>query len=794
MYRRPAKCVTTSVAATCGRGVASALLVIGALFLFASPAHAQFAPQPPARLSTAVQLDEVDSSTQAHLERVDAFLADRQWDEAIETLRRIMEDFGDKMIRTRGSQDDRDAVFPRYLSLRDYCQLRLVRLHWEAPEALALYRRRVDPVAEQTYRKGIKTRDEMQLRAVVDRMLASSYGDDALYALGEISLQRGDYSAARFYWERIGPQLRAPRRELDVANSEGAPATGEGRPLWLAHKRQSKPDLAPLLARHQGPPTWLVYPDADVNLADVRARLVLVSILEGSPKRARFELEVLDRTHPDAQGRLSGLTVAYGSALAALLKKSENWPAAVRSPDWSTFAGSPDRTKVVAESLDVGGDVKVIELGGPFSAEDARSPDAGFLPHRVAEDAGALLSYHPLVVGDLIVIADRKRDRENGSFVPVIRVFDLHTGEPAWAGAEETFEGKRLFTSAGSRRRLGVPRFTLTAFGQTLFARVGSQLTGWPADESGPHENGYLVALDLTAQGRQLPEFHNPLDHPRFARDRNWVFEGSPLTDGANLFVAMRRNDVRPQAHVACFDARTGALRWRRFVCSAETPGQGQAEELTHNLLTLHQGTIYFNTNLGAVAALRAEDGAVKWIALYPRADVDRADPQNETLHFQRDLNPCVFHKGLLFVAPSDCDHVFALCGATGQMIWQAWPTDAIHLLGVGGEHLIASGNRLWWLDVYTGETLAKFPEHDRPDPRGFGRGVLAGKFIYYPTREKIHVFHQTPADGQPQWARQPIDLAKWDAGVSGGNLVVSGEYLIIAAAEKLFIVGPSSQ
>ena len=29
----------------------------------------------------------------------------------------------------------------------------------------------------------------------------------------------------------------------------------------------------------------------------------------------------------------------------------------------------------------------------------------------------------------------------------------------------------------------------------------------------------------------------------------------------------MRRNDIRPQAHVACFDPQTGRLRWRRFVC-----------------------------------------------------------------------------------------------------------------------------------------------------------------------------------------------------------------------------------
>ena len=65
----------------------------------------------------------------------------------------------------------------------------------------------------------------------------------------------------------------------------------------------------------------------------------------------------------------------------------------------------------------------------------------------------------------------------------------------------------------------------------------------------------------------------------------------------------MRRADIRPQAHVACFDTTTGRMRWRRFICAAETPARAAMAECTHNLLTLAGGTIYVNTNLGAVAA-----------------------------------------------------------------------------------------------------------------------------------------------------------------------------------------------
>src|SRR2546421_102772 len=42
--------------------------------------------------------------------------------------------------------------------------------------------------------------------------------------------------------------------------------------------------------------------------------------------------------------------------------------------------------------------------------------------------------------------------------------------------------------------------------------------------------------------------------------------------------------------------------------------------ECTHTLLTLHQGTLYYNTNLGVVAALDAQDGVIQWLVAYRRA------------------------------------------------------------------------------------------------------------------------------------------------------------------------------
>ena len=79
--------------------------------------------------------------------------------------------------------------------------------------------------------------------------------------------------------------------------------------------------------------------------------------------------------------------------------------------------------------------------------------------------------------------------------------------------------------------------------------------------------------------------------------------------------------------HVACFDLpttplgvpagadenyrNTGRLKWRTKLCSGTTPGAGDIDEISHVLLSFDSGVIYCNTNLGAVAAVAADDGRI---------------------------------------------------------------------------------------------------------------------------------------------------------------------------------------
>jgi outer membrane protein assembly factor BamB len=755
------------------------------LFQIAPPVRAQWGQTVAGDLSPTIRVDEIDPAARALLERVKANVAEKQWDEAVDTLRQVMEQQGTKLIRLDET---------RFIPVREYCQIRLAEL---PDSARALYRSRVDPLAKQWYDEGLAAHNAEPLRRVVDQLFLSSWTDKALLALGDMALEEGAFSRARWCWERISPALRTP----------------DGRPLWLDLRAARETGAAAIAAKPPEPaaqakgvasaPQWLAYPDTRLNLAEVRARLVLASILEGSLVRARIELADFARRHPETRGKIAGREGAYADLLAGMLKTAEQRPAPKPPTDWLTFADSFDRTMSAAP--DPGPHTawsRPIDLplnhAGPFRADVNINREPFGLPERrPAEDQRSLMCFHPLVVGNLVLLNSLDK----------IYAFDLRTGEPAWPdktkpemgeiysgrARQDTFVGD---TAGNQFHTFGVPRFTMSVVAQRLYARLGSPITGRQLGSGVSTGGSYLVCLDLSAQGRlvwRIPQTSQEEDR--------WAFEGSPVCDGDNVYVALRYNDsVAPQEHVACYDAQTGVERWRRLVCSAESPARGLADEITNNLLTLDHDTLYLNTNLGAIAAI-STDGQIRWLSQYPRAKHSSGSDHGD--NFYRDLNPCVFYRGSVLAAPTDCEEIFSLDGSTGQLLWaSSLPRDVVHLLGVGGGNLIASGQSLWWLNVDGGKVIYRWP--DQTTVHGYGRGALVGDEVYFPTRSEIHVFrqalgHHADAEGHGSAAidptqaevREPIRLDTRNPPQSGGNLVVAGGYLLIATPDKLFALGP---
>ena len=281
-------------------------------------------------LSDQVHVDEADAATKAHLERVKALVSNQQWDEAVETLRQVMEDPSGKVI---------GVTERRFMRVRDYCHLQIASL---PVDALKLYRGRVDPQADKWLEEGLATRNAELLERVVDQYFCASAGDDALAALGELALEEGDYGAARGWWEKIietPPQAVSAeifakvRNAVELAQDETqlldrwyqSDAASPPRD-WLLRTDQTLDDksaraLVEFWKSRRLPLTRLAYPRSELPLAYVRARLVLVSILEGSPQRAKAELAGFAALYPEARGKLGGREVVYAEGASIAVGK-----------------------------------------------------------------------------------------------------------------------------------------------------------------------------------------------------------------------------------------------------------------------------------------------------------------------------------------------------------------------------------------------------------------------------------------------------------------------------------------
>ncbi|WP_165068529.1 outer membrane protein assembly factor BamB family protein [Paludisphaera rhizosphaerae] len=699
-----------------------------------------------------------------------------QWAEAVAIYQRVIDQYGDKVARLPREAADpaapapaagrRDEAFTLYVDLRAFCQRTLAAL---PAEALAAYRARRDPQAEGWYTEGKERRDPVLLRRVVDEAFCSSWGDDAVELLGDLAFQDGRFGEAVAIYRRLVP---------DDPNT----------PQLLAH------------------------PDPSVDLARVAAKKTLAIAAMGDAARAAREAQALAQAHPAAEGSLAGRAKGrLADLVASSLKSDALAPPVSNDARWPTFAGSPARDRVLPDAVDVGSiqwraslERITPAVRGPYPASRAMNPGASYPGDR-------LLGYHPIVLGDQVIVCDANKILGyNLNERPDSVEDSAPTIEPAW-----TYESEG--GDAGPQARLPfwtAPRHTLTAVGRRIYARMGPSAPsfivqpfirqggiGGDRDNASARNGSMILALDLDKTpdrklwSRRSSELTLP-DRPGQQGSATVAFEGAPVADSRSVYVAVTDRREQTATYIASFDASDGALRWIRYLGAAAPEndammGMGMGVVMGggdpgSRLLSLDGSSLYYQTNLGAVAALDAETGGILWVATYPRREGNRGAAASE-----RDLNPAVVHDGAVFVAPGDASAIFAFDAETGRLRWK---TDAIpedvkvaHLLGVAAGRLVATGDRVLLFDVRDGRLLHAWP--DAGGREGFGRGFLAGGRIYWPTRNEIHVLDQATAN----LAAPPIKLAEMYQ-TTGGNLVAGDGYLVVAQNDGLIVFCQNSR
>lgn len=750
-----------------------------ALLLCTGYARGQMAPAnvPP-------RLPEVSSDVERQLAQVDALVEAKAWDEAVDAVLRVQQASGDRAARLV-------KVSPRlYVPLADACGGRIAA--WP-PEGLAAYRSRVDATARSHYEQGVAARSVETLQRVADEYFASSWGDDALWRIGELQLERGNFDQARRCWMRLAPGLVArDGRPWGIA-LVGADLNDEQ--LW---RRVAEQIATPRAASDRG-----TFPDTNVPLAEIFARLAMVSIRERNFPRAEAELAIVKRLYPESEGTIAGRHAPLWQLVEGTLRAARQWPEVASPSGWSTFAGS-DRRNHQAAPL---GDLRGVVWEQPAMLDVRNSQ----MSQRVVIQGNRLITIpgsgssipEPVGNSEALVVFN------GGSTLSALRVA---TGEPLFGDSGTIYEENTLFREGRGRvtefqlqpnrvaprgivgdfqlningrivvnnRLIGPTRQVqsvqasmrprlLTLAGSTVFATLSStRVTNQPT--LGQNLQQRLAAFDLAAEGK----LRLTID----LQEEGLRFSGPPVVAEETIYVPLRQSTSGEEIYVAAYSRETGRPLWRTSIGS--TIGDNYAPDA--DLLTHAEGNLYFNTNAGVITALRATDGQVLWARTYELRPAISPD------HPPRPATPCLYAAGLLICMPSDSPGLFALDGASGAVVWlNPAPSDITDLLAVVDGRLIATGGRLWMIDAMTGRSEFVWPDSPAGGIEGGGRGCVAGNEIFWPTREALFTIDvKTGSQTRP-----PIPLE--GLGGSGANVTPLGKYLVVTTSSKLSVLGPDT-
>lgn len=484
------------------------------------------------------------------------------------------------------------------------------------------------------------------------------------------------------------------------------------------------------------------HPSASCDAAQVRAQLILCSLFGGDVPRARREFEAFRKSHGDATGSLAGREGPLVEVLANLL----NSRVADESP-------SP-------AALDLDQSVWSVEL--PSGSSKGTSDIV------------------PIVVGSTLFAS-------NGESV---FAFDSATGRPKWSDATELVADPRaavIHTLADPLAPrlsvVGQMRHSLMVVGDRLYARLGTPITGRAKQETRSHSE--LVGLDVgTGEGKLVwrvtaaeIDSQDPLNE-----SSPWCFEGTPVADARRVITVLRRSLPQEQINVACFDADSARLLWNRKLGVTVVSTEEAENSVSHLRAMLAEDSVIVSTDAGAIAALDAHDGAVRWVRTYASQTLQGSRDEGR----EGDSSP-IYHNGVLFVAPLDTNLLLAIHAESGLLLWQhEWPDPIEHLLGVADGTLIAQGRSLWGISPETG--LPAWPHrrvgHDDPEGSSFGKGILVDDDIWWPNRDELVVVNA--ASGRLCQRRTLHE----SLGLTGGSLVPFGTSMTVTQGSRLTVLG----
>lgn len=493
--------------------------------------------------------------------------------------------------------------------------------------------------------------------------------------------------------------------------------------------------LSPFASEVRSATRRLVFPDPANDPARYQAKQILAYHFADQGERARQELEAFRRIHPSAKGYLAGGAGNYCAILDKILNDSRERS----SGSWTTYAGSAARHKhlfIPAESRWLAqAPAWQVRLREPPAAKAALRP-----------------AFHPVIVADKVLVADAAS----------VTGFQLSTG-------------KRLFRLALNGAVFETDprgRYALTVAGNRIYGRLGSPNIG-----PGLKVDSRLVCWEMTrteSKELKIRQAWN-LATSTLGADGAHV-EGAPLICAGQAYVALSRlNGQSTQTFLACLDADTGKTRWLREVCETPEFFDRKESRLHLHLVTMAGTRLVYCTHAGVIAAVDRFTGKRAWAMRYPSRHQDLPDP------WPRETNPCMHYDQRIYVAPRDSNRLFCLCALSGRVLWEREGIDVDHLLGIAkGRLLFTTPRGVRAVDAADG--LDRWSQPAEGDLPSFGRGLLAGGKLYWPTRDPhLPVRVLNIEDGASE-ENDPTRLHRLRA----GNMAYAHGCLVVAGVDEL--------
>ncbi len=594
----------------------------------------------------------------------------------------------------------------------------------QPPAVLADYDTIANPTARALLERAAAERDERRLAEIVARFLPSSTAIEASRLLAESEFERGASLDAAV----------ALRRALRFAPNDVG--------LWrrLVDALDAAGDARGLAA-----------------LAIPKAALESDAAMRPPSLAARLEA-ARARTAPLAEAALARAREAARAATSPFDHR-------LTRRNWTAGSAFPARSNDEEFGL-------------------SNYEDDGAATMRFSERVRRLMPLFPTLFGRFVIVSD--------GFT--VAAHDLLSGRRAWGfpaedrpvpGLPVTSLGRgipRGRTSLELRHAPFVADGHVLAVVETTAPYVARDLSGVEITTYRPRR--VLVSLAAATGELAWSMGSSPADTAALA---GLSVASDPVVADGIAAVVLATWEKRWRVFLAAFDARTGALRWKREVVGGQQELNLFGEpihELVAGSPAIADGVVYASTGLGVFAAADLRTGELRWLTSHPTTELRLVEVWFTTpMRFPTwGPAPIVAYGDAVLAAPGEGPNLLCFDRADGRLRW-VQPSEAKResafvdqFLGVTNDGkrdlAVVTGSSVRGLDLATGKLVwrERLPE----GTFARGRGALSKTTVYVPTSRGLSRF-SIPAEGRF------LGDDPWPRGAGPGNLCLFPEVLVVA-------------